>query len=301
MGGACFRRADARRNGISNTSVTKLVDSGELRQVLRGVYVDSRRPDDLSLRAEALALVCPRGGAVARRSAAWLRGVDARGPDEWTTVPDVECIVPRGVTPMRRAGVRCYEAALGDDIEVIEGIPVTTALRTAVDLLRWLPPYLALGSLDALAHKGFVTPEAVQAEVERWPRHRNVDNARRLASFCEPATESPPESWLRLRMIDAGFPRPQVQVRVALADGTTYRIDLGDPERRLGWEYDGLEFHSSREARRHDEERRRRLRMEAGWSILVVGRGEVLGRKLDLERAIGEMLGMAPQILRRTW
>lgn len=301
MGGACFRRGDAVRHNIPDARVTALVHCGGLRQVLRGIYVDSRRPDDLTLRAEALAMVCPPGGAVARRSAAWLRGVDARGPDEWTRVPPVECIVPRGATPMRRPGVRCYEAPLGDDVEVIAGIPVTTAARTAVDLLRWLPPHLALGSLDALAHKGFVTPAQVQAEVERWARHRNVETARRLAGYCEPATESLPESWLRLRMLDAGFPRPEVQVVVTLEDGTTYRVDLGDRERRLGWEYDGMEFHSSREARRHDDERRRRLRAEAGWDILVVGRGEVLGRKLELEYAIGEMLGLAPHILYRTW
>lgn len=301
MDGRCFLRADAIRYSLSDARLAALVRSGAVRRVLQGVYVDSRRPDDLNLRVEALALVCPPGGAVARRTAAWLRGVDARGPDEWATPPVVECIVPRGATPMRRPGVRCYEAPLGDDVEEFAGLRVTTTARTAVDLLRWLPPNLGLGALDALAHKEFVTPERVQDEVERWAKHRNVETARRLAAFCEPATESPPESWLRLRILDAGFPRPEAQIAVTLEDGTRYRIDLGDRERRLGWEYDGLEFHSSREAQRHDEERRGRLRVEAGWNILAVGRGEVLGKRLDLERAIGEMLGMEPQILYRTW
>ncbi len=48
------------------------------------------------------------------------------------------------------------------------------------------------------------------------------------------------ESWLRLRIVDAGFPRPVVQIEVLDADGRcVYRLDLGWPDRRLAVEYDG--------------------------------------------------------------
>ena len=46
----------------------------EVRRVLRGVYVDSSTPDDLTTRAAAAALILPPGAALARRTAAWVYG-----------------------------------------------------------------------------------------------------------------------------------------------------------------------------------------------------------------------------------
>ena len=145
-------------------------------------------------------------------------------------------------------------------------------------------------------------PDQLVVEVERWERCRYVEKARRLAALVEPLTESQPESWLRLRMIDAGFPRPQVQIPLLRPDGSVrYRLDLGYPELMAAFEYDGLEFHTSREDRAHDEYRRDVIRRVFGWRLTVVGRGEVLGRSMRLEYAIGEILGMEPQIRRRQW
>jgi hypothetical protein len=138
--------------------------------------------------------------------------------------------------------------------------------------------------------------------LERWPGHRFVAQARRLASWIEPLSESFGESWLRLRLLEAGFPRPTAQIPILDNSGRlVYRLDLGWEDRRLGIEYDGVEFHSSQSALITDLRRREHLRTDFDWQVVGVGRGEVLGLSMRLEEGVGELVGMAPAISRRTW
>jgi hypothetical protein len=300
-GGRCFRYADHAAAGLTEREMRSLLRSGDLRQIVRGVLVDTRCADEPMTRVAALDLVRPPYAVIGRRSAAWLRGIDVRGPSEMGPV-QVECLVPAGCTPLRHPGVRCFSAPLvDDDVEEVAGVPCTAALRTAVDLLRYLPPHLGLGAADAMAHAGMVDVTALREQLERSHRGRNIARARRLAALCEPLTESFGESWTRLRIVDAGFPKPEAQVPLSVNGRVEFRLDLGYPARRLAVEYDGLQFHSSRSDRRHDEARRARIREVHGWKILVVGHGEVLGRSLAFERAMGELLGLEPQVLRRAW
>jgi hypothetical protein len=170
-----------------------------------------------------------------------------------------------------------------------------------VDLLRYAPPFIGLAAADRFAGLGLVTPEAVQAEIDRWRGGRFASRARRLAGLIEPASESAGESWLRLRIIDAGFPRPEVQIWVPEECPGAYRLDLGYRRSRKGIEYDGEKFHDSPDQRRADTVRHRRLELEYDWDIVAVGRGEVLGTSMALEYALGEFLGMEPTIRRRPW
>ena len=97
---------------------------------------------------------------------------------------------------------------------------------------------------------------------------------------------------MRLRVVDAGFPRPEPQIWVHDARGAPlYRLDMGWREVRAAGEYDGEEHHGPDEAE-HDRHRRAVLEQEHGWTVLVAGRGDVLGRDMGLERAVGEVLGL---------
>ena len=198
--------------------------------------------------------------------------------------------------------MRCYTAPLhDDDVEWVGGIPCTTPTRTAIDLLRYLRPHLGLAAADAMAHAGMFDVDDLCEQVERWRRGRNIARARRLASYCEPLTESYGESWLRLRILDAGFPRPEAQIPLGGDGRAEFRLDLGYRDRRVAVEYDGLEFHDSPADRRHDQARRTRIREVHGWRVLVAGRGEILGRSLAFERAVGELLCAEPRLRRRLW
>lgn len=303
MDGMPFDRSLAADAGVTKDRLLGFLREGLVRQVLRGVYLDARVPDDLESRGRCLALRLPVGAAVCRLTAAWLRGVDGRMPEQCQGPPVVECVVPLGHEPVARPGVRGYVAPLrSDEVMVIGGVPCTSDLRTAVDLLRVLRPHMGLAVVDALAARGLVNAAEVQAEVDRWPGHRGVVQARYLASLIDARTESFGESWLRLRIVDAGFPRPVMQIEIADSQGRVrFRLDLGWPDRRIAVEYDGEEFHTTPERRRYDEVRRDVLLAEFGWTVIGVGKGEVLGSSMRLERGVGELLSMEPKIRRRRW
>ncbi len=294
-------RALASAHGVKADQLRTLVARGLVRQPVRGVYVDADVGDDLALRAACVALKLPPGAAVSRLTAAWLFGVDGRSPDERGQPLDVECTVPVGVEPVRRPGVRAYVAPVGGDVEVLHGVPCTSPVRTVVDLLRWRQPHMGLAVADAMASGGLVEVDEVLASVERFRGRPGVAQARYLAANIEPRTESYGESWTRLRIADAGFPRPEAQVAVAVDGVEVYRLDLAWRRLRVAVEYDGEEHHSTREQRIHDAARREDLERRFGWTLLVVTKAEVLGLSLALERAIGELLSLEPRIARRRW
>jgi very-short-patch-repair endonuclease len=290
-------------NRQDREAVHRAVLEGRLRCLLRGVYIAPTVVLTEQIRCAAVALVLPRGAAIARRTAAWLHGIDARMPGEHHDPVLMECVVPRHVVPVRRPGLRCYATPLAEnDLELRGEIRCTTPLRTALDLLRWLPPHMALGAADAFAHQGLVTAEQLLRATERFPGDRGIAQARRLAACVEPLTESFGESWLRLRLLDAGFPVPTAQVPIADDSGRViYRLDLGWPDRRLGLEYDGAQFHSTEAQLLHDRVRRERLARHHGWSVIGLSMGDVLGSSMHLEYGVGELLGMGPTVSRRRW
>lgn len=298
-GGRCFRR-DAVPPVLTRSRLATLVASGEVREVVRGVFVDARAPDTPDTWLDALRLAVPPGAVVAGRSAAWAHGVDVRGLGP--PAPSVvECVASTRPRPGRRAGLRSRGEAVDGDVTEVGGVPCTTPLRTAVDLLFQVPRPLALAAADAMAHAGAFTADALAAAVERHADRTGFRRARRLAAACEPLAESFGESHTRLRILDAGFPRPVAQVPLGAGGRVEFRIDLGYPWLRVGVEYDGLEHHSTARDLRADEARRARIRDTYGWTLLVAGRGDVLGRSMHLELALGEVLGQEPRNRRRTW
>lgn len=282
----------------------RLVRDGRVRELLRGVYLDAAAPVTLQTRAAAALLAIPEGAVLCRGTVAWLIGIgDVRPPAQQYGPSLVECVVPRGRTPARRPGVRCYQAAIeAADIVEDDGLLRTTDLRTAIDLGRWSARPMALAALDAFAAKGFIDPAEALDALGRFAGHRGAAQARDLLRIVEPLTESFGESWLRLRVVDAGFPAPTAQVPIVDADGVlVYRLDLGFRKERAGAEYDGDEHHGSSAQQHADAVRRDRLLAEFGWNVVGFHRGHVWGTSMHLERAIGELLGREPQLARRRW
>lgn len=123
------------------------------------------------------------------------------------------------------------------DRDVVNGLPVTTLERTAVDCARSLGPAPALVVVDSALHNG--ADRAIIEQILRESRgKRGVVQARRIFDLADDGAESPGESLVRLMMIEQGFPRPETQVPVETALGVKW-VDVGWPEARVGIEFDG--------------------------------------------------------------
>lgn len=176
-----FTRRDLPDLGLSDTDLDGLLRAGDVLQPVRGAYLDARNADQPAMRAAAAALVLPPGAVAARRLAAWLHGVDARGPGEQHQPLPLEFLATGHV---RRRGVQVWQSDLpAEDVVYLDGVPVTSAARTACDAARYLKPFLGLAVVDALAHAGKVDPADLLAMMERWRGGRNIARARRLIAL----------------------------------------------------------------------------------------------------------------------
>lgn len=114
--------------------------------------------------------------------------------------------------------------------------------------------------------------------------------ARRAAGFVRDRVESPTESRLRMLLVLAGLPEPEVQHVVAGEDGRPrYRLDLAYPAARVGVEYDGRQHAEDATQWRHDLRRREALD-DAGWKLLVVTAQDLYRRPDEVLRRVGVAL-----------
>ncbi|GAA1918748.1 hypothetical protein GCM10009737_20260 [Nocardioides lentus] len=287
-----FSTATARAVGLRPNTLTRLVAGGALRRIVRGVYVAVQAGDSTALRARALRLVVPEDAVVVDRHAAWLLGAEmALAPGEHLELRPITVFRPPGRGRLRSTLVDSGERDLRpEDVTDVDGLRVTTALRTAWDLGRVRHPDLAIAGMDAVARLGLFTREELLGGVPRFARTRWVTTLRAVAPLVDGRAESPPESVLRLRWIQAGLPTPEPQVEVWEHGVLVARLDVGHRGLRLAAEYDGVEFHTSEAQVAHDRVRRGYLDAQRGWTLVVVTRPDLWGPGAGVEA-----------LLRRGW
>ncbi|MBO3087321.1 type IV toxin-antitoxin system AbiEi family antitoxin [Cellulomonas dongxiuzhuiae] len=290
-----------RADGVTWAQVQRLVASGAYVPVFRSVLVRRALLDDPEVRAAAVRAVLPPGGAVCRDTAAWLHGIDVRAPGLHLRPPRLQCVVPPGTARVRRPGLQCWLAALTDeDVRDIGGVPATTPVRTALDLARYAPRYLGLAAIDAYTRQRLVELGHLVRRARELSGARNIARARVVLELCDPAAESAGESWLRLRLFEAGLPRPEAQISIRDGGREVYRLDMGYREARVAVEYDGEAHHHMTAAQQTVDERRRAdLHRRFGWHVIGVHRGDVLGRRNDLERTVAGLIGHTGVLLAR--
>jgi hypothetical protein len=256
-----FTPAQARGWGVSDWQLRRLVEEGYVRRVLPGVHVAAQTPDTVLTRARALAMVVHPAAVVTDRTAAWLHGVEILPRSRMPEVPPLQ-VFHRPGHRLKGVGLASGERLLApEDVVRLDGIRVTSPLRTALDLGRLLWRFDALAALDGFLRNGLDHDELL-AGVDRFAGYRGVVQLRVLAPLADSRAESAAESALRLHWEDAGLPRPVPQLAL---DGGAFRLDLALPALRYAAEYDGAEFHSSDADRDHDLRRRLTISREHGY------------------------------------
>lgn len=274
-----FLTHDAASLGISR----RRVDSHEFRRIFDGVVVVSTVPDTVAVRSRAALLVAPEGAAVSHWTAARLWG-GIVPDDEWTHVA-----LMRDVR-FRVGGIRPHRFRHPLDVRRWQGIRVTSPLQTFCHLARHLGliDLVVLG--DSLVRKKRFSTADVVAYATSWEGQRRAE-ALAAARLVREHVDSRPESTLRLLMVLAGFPEPEVDIRIHDDEGRLlFRFDLGYRTVRVAIEYDGR-WHATEVQAEHDAARRAHLGEAEGWRFIVVTADELYGgTEALLERLSSELV-----------
>jgi very-short-patch-repair endonuclease len=119
--------------------------------------------------------------------------------------------------------------------------------------------------------------EHLSRAVDAAARRPGAGRLREAMEFVRPRVESPQETALRLLIIRAGLPEPEVNVRRFAADGSYLgRPDLSYDWCRLAVEYQGDHHRTDRTTWRIDLARRERFE-DAGWRVVLVSRDDLSG------------------------
>ncbi|RXZ49836.1 hypothetical protein [Agromyces binzhouensis] len=131
-----------------------------------------------------------------------------------------------------------------------------------------------------------VTLDEIDAAIERFgPRH-GAKRLRAARGDIRPGSASRRETRLRLRVVRAGFPEPELNTPIRLGAGWTAYGDLVFGQFGVLLEYDG-EQHRADEVQFHRDVERLNDLAADGWIVIRVGRRLPPARALDqLERAL---------------
>jgi hypothetical protein len=261
------------------------------RPLFRGVYSSKRGTPTLRDRTLGAWLTTDRAGVIAGVAASALHGA------AW--VDDTEAIEVLVDDRRRQRGLLVRMDRVADDeITIVDDLPVTTLARTAFDLGRYQKRFAALARLDALMRAAPFSVDEVSMLMQRYGPVRGVRQLRELLPLVDPGAASPRESWLRLLLIDNGFPIPETQIPV-LDGGLPFAfLDMGWRHIQLAVEYDGDQHRTDRPQYVKDMRRHPKI-AERGWEVVRViaedRESEILGRVYEswLRRGGAEIDKMA--------
>lgn len=207
------------------------------------------------------------GAVLSHTAAAALWGMLRRGAPTEVTVPTT-------AGRPKRDGVLVHRQRLpGAHVTTHRGIPVTTPIRTLLDLAAVAPISVLFRAFEQAQVHLHMPPAPLAAEVIARPRRRGNAKLRRiLAGSVDPAAVRSVLELRFLRMCAAhGIDRPHVNVRIG-----EWTPDFLWPEWKLVVETDGYEFHRTAAARRRDARKDEAMR-GLGMTVIRLTWSDVVG------------------------
>ncbi|OBG35594.1 hypothetical protein [Mycolicibacter heraklionensis] len=232
------------------------------RRLFPDVYLPKRQRATLRDRTVGAWLWSRRRATVAGVAASALHGA------QWVDDDIPIELIWDNTHPPRGIKVR-NETTAEDEFTYTCRLPVTTPARTAFDLGRHLPRGNSLARLDALMRATPFSAADVRKLAKRYPGARGLRQLRELLPLVDGGAASPKESWLRLVLVDAGFPPPVTQIPVHKDWRLVAMLDTGWEDFKVAVEYDGDQHRTDRReyVRGH---RREQTLAQLGWLNIKV-------------------------------
>lgn len=274
-----FTRATAIAAGIE----PRLLRGSRFRRLFRGVYVDAAVADSPLLRGQAaLELYAGSPAFVSHATAGRIHGVPLPAlPEEHVTV------LHRGHR-RRHEGVKVHSVKSATVVER-GGIKVSSYEQMFVELasLLTLVDLVVVG--DNLVRRGCTTLAGLAGFCAKSAA-ADARKAGRAAAYVREEVDSPMESRLRMLIVLAGLPEPEVNRTLRAEDGQQLRrYDLSYPSVRVIVEYDGRP-HIEREEQWEKDLVRREAIDDDGWRILVVTAAGIYKRPEETVHRVWRLL-----------
>ncbi len=262
-----FTRSEARRIGVSNRTINSRARDGRYERIRPGVYAIVGAPTTQLQQMVGAVASFPALAAISHQSAAELWGLTQRG------FRTIEVVTTRW-DRVHRGDITVHESLdlVTEDVVEHLGVPVTTPVRTVVDLgasNRWIVEH----ALETGIRRSLFTLDDVEAFVARVARRgrRGVGVIRPLLEArrrWDHVTESALEDEFRKLLAEMGLPPVQSQYVVRdEADRFVCRADFAYPHACVLIELDSEAHHLDRMSFRRDRAKQNRA-TTLGWTVL---------------------------------
>lgn len=254
-----FTRTDAVRAGVPPS----ILRTSRFRRIFRGVYVSADVPESPFVRIEAALVLHPPSAFASHSTAAQLRGLPV------PVDPQVHVTVPADRDRRSRPEIRNHVATGTSRVNVLRGVRLSHPFQMFVELACMLSLVDLVVVGDALVKLLDCRPEEL-VEACRASTDRHAATALRAARYVRAEVDSPMETRLRMLIVLAGLPEPEVNHKIRDEHGRVLRrFDLSYPALRLIVEYDGRQHIEREESWESDLDRREEFDDER-WRLLVV-------------------------------
>ena len=272
-----------RAHGLSESRIDGLLARRDLVVVHPSVYRQAGAPDTELGALFAATSWC--GGFAAYRSAARVWEVPVpRGPRVEVVVPDLRF---RG----RAEGVKVYRVQLpAHDVTVHDGLPITTRVRTIVDLLGVLDLPAGRDLAGLAIRRGWMTLGDLDRRLVEGRGRAGNARIRQIRAEADPDSHSEFERRVVALLRAAGITGWVQQYPVTMPSGRVVHADLAFPEHRLIVELDGWATHNTGERFRKDRKRWRGAAV-GDWRV-VQFTWDDLDRPAGLIREILQLLSL---------
>lgn len=220
--------------GFSPEAIKHRIRKGRLHPVYRGVYVLGRPSLARHGRWTAAVLSCGPEAVLSHASAAALWEF---ANERWG---QVEVSVPIGIV-RRRPGILVHRRPALTSAEVTRrhGIPVTTPIRTLMDLAQRMPQGQLERAINDADKQGLTDPEALRSAIATAGRLPGIASLREMLdrrTFAR--TDSELERRFLRIVVEAGLPLPETGRYV-----NGFKVDFWWSDFGLIVETDGLRYH----------------------------------------------------------
>lgn len=162
--------------------------------------------------------------------------------------------VPFGASPVRRRGVAGYRSRNQDRLTFVDGVRISSHVRSVLEIssLLTVQELVILGDqLVRIPRPGFENRTGAHISLDDWgaltmsAKLPKKENLLRSLAHVRVGADSPPETLLRLRLVESGYPEPELQIPAIPENKYSPTADMGYQKFRIALHYDGAVHYSA--------------------------------------------------------